>query len=521
MTRPPSAASFEAMASQLSEAARTIVRELLEAHYDRLVETAITFAQQDLADTRHEEESAALVRETFRAWRRFLVERDYGLLESFVTGVAHRCGSLGHQISSSQRGLLAFKKAIRPHLDALEPAARLDVVEGIDSVCERVLYDLSDAFQGEIVRQQMHLTQRAEAAREAQTAFLADIGHEVRTPLSSLLGFVDLIERSSGSASPEETGAYLLDLRDNARGLLNLVDDVVDLARLEAGRVHASPEDLDLWRLVEDVHRDVQARTNKQVGSFTRALPAHLPRYARLDGGKFARALRCVLRAAARLSPDEGEVHLTVTMPTPDRIVARITEQGEELLAVRRSWFEGLHQPSGRRGAGPGLAIAVARRLAGLMGGDLEVEGAPGGFTWRLWIAVAPLSELTTTAPPALPARSPLEHVLVVTGPETPEDILQEVFQDAGIGCAFVREGSRDVERRPDVVLADSPEGYDELSAHPHLEGVPWVAASADPSQEREDLLRAGAYEVLDKPLDIDDLVSALLSAAARPPLIE
>lgn len=508
-----------------SAQAREHLRVLLDREGAALQREAVEWVTREAVDLRGQrprEETEALVAESFAAWRRFLLEDDYGPLEQFLVRVTRFRGPQGFHISTPQRGLLAFKKVVRAHPGEAPLELQLELADWLDAAYERVLFDLSDAWQGELVRQHVHLTERAEAAREAQTAFLADIGHEVRTPLSSLMGFADLIEASQGAAPPEEIAAYLVNLKDSARALLGLVDDLVDLARLEAGAVRAHPEDLDLWRLVQDVHREVEPEAS-HLRAFSLSLPPHLPRYTRIDGGKLARCLRCVLLAALRLSPAHGEVDLRVTMPRGDRLTARVSERGGGSLAQRRAWFAGLQQASDRRGAGPGLAVALASRLAQHMGGDLEVEGGPGDFAWRIELPVAEVSDLTTTAPPSLPPAAPLREVLVVAAPDTSQDILQELFSDAGIECTFVAGTELAVTSRPDVVLADSSYGREELArltAHPTLRDVPWVVATADAATERTALLEAGAYEVLDKPLDIDELMGALISAAMRPPVV-
>lgn len=511
------------MSAGVSPAAREALERLLAAHRPALQATAtdwVTREAVDLRGRRPREETEQLVADCFAAWEAYLLRDDHRPLELFVARVVRLRGGLGFHISTPQRGLLSFKKAVRGRLGELPPELALELVDTLDAAYERELFFLSDAYQAEIVRQQAELAARAQEAREAQTAFLADIGHEVRTPLSSLLGFAELLGRGAGAASPDELAGYLANIRDNARALLDLVDDLVDLARLEARPGAAEPEDLDLWRLVRDVHGDVEAEARHHVRALTLDLPAHLPRYARVDGAKLARALKSLLRTAVHLSPPDGEVRTRVSMPRPGWLRARITDQGRTPLPQRQAWFAGLQQAPHHRGAGPGLAVAVAHRLAQLMGGQLDIEDEPDAIAWRLELPVDEIAELTTTAPPAIPPSKSLEHVLVVPAPDTPRALLEAVFEDAGVQCSFHDADGDPGEAPFDVVLADVAHGLaalPELVKQPALQDVPVVVATTSAAEHREALLEAGAYEVLDKPLDIDQLMGALLSAAARP----
>lgn len=513
------------MGPRLPDEAREALILLLDREGVSLRATAVDWVIResvDLQGRRPRAETEDLVERSFEAWRAYLLHDDYGPLEGFIQRVVSYRGAQDFHVSTPQRGLLSFKKAVRPHLQHKTPSLRLILVEALDEAYERVLFQLSDAFQEEVIRQHAALTERAESHRAAQTAFLANIGHEVRTPLSSLLGFAELIERTSGMVAPEELAAYMLNLKDNAHQLLDLVDDVVDLSRLEGGLVVAHPEDLDLWRLLTDVHQDLKGEADRRGVLYPLTIAPGLTRYARVDPGKLARALTCLLRAALRLSPPGCAVRTRVSLPRPGWLCAHIDEAGPVSLQDRLHWFEGLLQAPDHRGSGPGLAVAVARGLSQLMGGELTLQGEPGAFQWTLALPIADLEEVGSTSEVAVAPSRGLRHVLVVGDEQTPQSVLREFFTTAGITSSFCQDDTLAGRPYPDVVLADSSGHAPALGAlaeHPELKHVPVVVATPEASSLRVDLKRAGVYEVIDKPLDLDELMTALLDAAATPGL--
>ncbi len=511
------------MGPRLPAEAKEALRSLLARDGAELRARAVDWVIResvDLQGRRPRGETVDLVERSFAAWQDYLLVDDYGPLEEFIAQVVSYRGAHDFHVSTPQRGLLSFKKAVRPCLDTERASLRLQLVDALDEAYERVLFQLSDAYQEEVIRQHVALTTRAENTREAQTAFLANIGHEVRTPLSSLLGFAELIEGTSGSVPAEELAGYMLNLKDNARQLLELVDDLVDLSRLESAHVAPQAEDLDLWRLITDVHEDLRAQASAQKLEYTLSIRDDLPRYARTDPMRLARSLRCALRAAIRLSRRAGHVQVRVRQQRSGWLEATIDDNGQVDLPTRQQWFDGLLQAPDQRGSGPGLAIAVSSRLAQVLGGALSVAGHPGSFRWTLEVPLQELQDVGSTAEVAPEAAPPLRHVLVVGDERTPNGVLQDFFATAGISSAFSPHHALASADTADVVLADTnsdARSLGAIAAQPHLKDIPVVVATACAAGHRSHLLQAGAYEVIAKPLDLDELMTALLSAAAAP----
>ncbi len=510
------------MGPHLPEEAREALHTLLESEADALRAAAVQWVSREAVDLHGQrDEIIALVECCFSAWKAYLLDNEYAPLERCVHE-AVSWGKHGQQrMSTPQRALLSFKKAVRPRLANKSPSLRLVLIEALDEAYERVIFQLSDAFQEEIVREHVALTKRAEQSREAQTAFLANIGHEVRTPLSSLLGFAELIERNAGMVEAEELAAYLHNLKDNAHHLLNLVDDVVGLSQLESGEMIPQAEDLDLWRLAQDVHSDLKPEALTRVAAFTLDISAALPRYGRLDGAMLARALRSILRAALRLSTRDAHVHTRLVKGMDGQLTAWIEDNGSERIEDRRAWFSGLQQTPNRRGSGPGLAIAVASQLCKILDGRLSVDETRSGFVWVLQIPFAELEDADSTAQVSAPASSPLAHVLILSDSQTPQDVLKEFLATSGMSCAFGQHDRLNAQPRPDVIFTDTTSEISRtlqaLATHNELKYIPVVVATAHAPHQRAELMESGVHGVLSKPLDLDELMNALLDAVASP----
>jgi CheY-like chemotaxis protein len=444
-------------------------------------------------------------------WRALLLDDDPAGLAAWV----RRPRPDGVSFDSMQAALLTPVRAALPHLAAEAPSAA------------QALLEAALAWQGRLAAAQVDradaaalgLASEAEASRAARATFLGHVGHEVRTPLSSILAFTQLLKAQGAHIGPEELAQCLDSLDEQAQRLMNLLDDVVELAHLDAGLAGPAPEDLDLWRLLRDVRQDASP------GGGHLDISAGVRRYARVDGRRLARALRGVLRTAHRLSPEPAAVRARVDLDPQGNLRVRITDGGDEPLAVRRGWFAGFQGADQRQGLGPGLAIAVAARLLRSLGGELEVEARAGGPA--AWVATVPLSELadvaTTAETPLAPPR-PLERLLVVAAPDTPRELLRELCGSLGVETRFVtiEELAEGASPRPDVILAEAHPPLavlERVSATRGLEAIPVVVTGAfGGGPSRAELRQAGVFEVLERPLDLDELTTALMDAASFTP---
>ncbi|MCC6556499.1 MAG: response regulator [Polyangiaceae bacterium] len=231
---------------------------------------------------------------------------------------------------------------------------------------------------------------QAESASQAKSAFLANMSHELRTPLNSILGFAQLLERDRGLS--EQHRESVLIIEKSGEHLLGLINDILEMAKIEAGRLTLSESGFDLHALLSDIEEmfGVQARRKGLELILDRG--PEVPRFVRADHAKLRQVLinllgnalkftskgRVLLRVWARQvsRPDEGEA------PGWARLLFEVSDTGrgiapEELGAL----FQAFSQAGGGREArqGTGLGLAISRELVRLMGGDIRVESEPGG----------------------------------------------------------------------------------------------------------------------------------------------
>ena len=231
--------------------------------------------------------------------------------------------------------------------------------------------------------------EQAELASRAKSDFLASMSHELRTPLNAIIGITEMLKEDAADDGRAELAEPLGRILRAGRLLLELINEVLDLAKIEAGKLELHPEELDLDALLEDVMETAEPLADKNRNRLVLERPARLGRFVadpvRLrqivlnllsNACKFTEAGTVTLEA--RRAP-EGGIHLAVR----DTGVGIAPERMGRLFRE----FSQAGEPGQRRYGGTGLGLAISRRLARLMGGDIEAESEPGRgstFTVRL-----------------------------------------------------------------------------------------------------------------------------------------
>jgi signal transduction histidine kinase len=258
-------------------------------------------------------------------------------------------------------------------------------------------------------------------ANRAKGEFLANVSHELRTPLAAIVGFVDLLRDGAyGELTPRQVGPVER-IESSANHLRELVEQVLDLAKMAAGRLEVHTELIKLRPFVIDVASEVEPLITEKGLTFSIAIPATLPRIA-TDPTHLRQILVNLLGNAIKFTP-QGSVTLRAAL-VPDGEVARFAAAANRhpLLASGGSWvalqvadtgigiaekdlvrvFEEFEQVNaGPRGdsarRGTGLGLAISRRLARLLDGDITVESVPGkGSAFTVWL---PADSPTPPAP--------------------------------------------------------------------------------------------------------------------------
>ncbi|MBQ0929562.1 response regulator [Ideonella sp. 4Y16] len=369
---------------------------------------------------------------------------------------------------------------------------------------------------------------RAEAANEAKSAFLATMSHEIRTPINGVLGLARLVRRLP--ADQTERREELLDLLSGAATeLSDLVNDVLDLSRLEAGKLSLRPATIDLHRLAESCLRAPATLGRERGLTLTLQIAPDVPRHVVTDPLRLRQILDNLLGNALKFT-DRGEIVLALRLAAPDRLAMEVRDSGigvaPEMRARLFQPFEQADATRRRRHGGSGLGLSICAEIARLMGGRIEHQDADGGGS--RFIVELPL-ELPAQLPavPAEPApHEPLRglRVLLVEDNTVNMMVASALLAEQGAEVLEAADGeqalalARQHGAAIHAVLMDlhmpGMDGFETTDALRALPGAPaWpvLALSASVlSAERERARAHGMADFLVKPIETEELVRAL-----------
>ena len=383
------------------------------------------------------------------------------------------------------------------------------------------------------------VSQSALHSRDAQSRFIATMSHELRTPLNTVVHAASLIDTAALDASDRQ---LMHALRANASALLQRVNDVLDVAAIDAGRLHFSREPFLVANVLGQV-RDVVGPLAHQRGVRLRVVQGRGLDDALLgDPGRIAQVLINLGTNAVKFTPAGGDVGIEVRLADngliQPRLLCTVSDTGSGVPdEMKTRIFEPFYQTSDglvRRHDGTGLGLHIVRSICQQLGGRVAVGDNPGGgsiFTAALPLeraapeqaVVEPLD--TVTALDAHRARVPAITCLVVDDNRASRDTLGHLLRRAGHRVLFAGNGEEGLQamegpHRPDLVLLDMhmPDlsGLDVLARRRPRKDMPVVMLSADSDPEAiEQALAHGAAAYLTKPVSIERLLALLRQVAA------
>ena len=297
----------------------------------------------------------------------------------------------------------------------------------------------------------------AEQASAAKSHFLAHLGHEIRTPMTGLLGMAELLQRTP--LEPRQL-SYVGGIRTSGEHMLRLVNDALDLARVEAGQLRLEQAAFDPQRVLHDV-ADVGHALAAQKGiGFLVRLPVRPPVAVVGDAQRLRQILLNIVNNAIKFT-EVGGVTLELVAAGPGEQRFRISDTGPGMdAAMQARLFQQYSQDAnGRTKGGSGLGLAISGELARLMGGHISVETAPGRgstFTVSLHLPAAP-AEMPAAAVQVAPAAA--LDVLLVDDDPTVAQVLTELLQSLGHTVRHAPQALAALAevalRRPQLVLLD------------------------------------------------------------------
>ncbi|WP_434481953.1 HAMP domain-containing protein [Streptomyces sp. NBC_01340] len=443
------------------------------------------------------------------------------------------------------------------------------------------LQDRSDELQSqqaELQRSNAELEEKAAllaTSSQYKSEFLANMSHELRTPLNSLLILARLLSDNPDGHLSDQEVQFAATIHRSGSDLLQLINDILDLSKIEAGRMDVRPKKLPLIKLLDYVHATFRPLTLDRGLAFEVTVGEDVPREMYSDEQRLQQILRNLLSNAIKFTAT-GRVELRVNrLKDPDHAFTR--ENSDDVIAFAVSdtgigiaaeklpvIFEAFQQADGttnRKYGGTGLGLSISREIAGLLGGRIIAESAPGkGSTFTLYVPV--ISPGHTATGPAPEDHRPLVPEQLSTAPYTSHDTddswptptkleawkagragqvlpgrrvlivdddirnvfaLTHVLGRVGMPVLYAengREGIETLERNPDVelvlmdIMMPEMDGYETISAirrTPRWTGLPIVALTAKAMPgDREKSIARGANDYVPKPVDVDQLLTVV-----------
>ncbi len=368
-------------------------------------------------------------------------------------------------------------------------------------------------------------------ATRAKSDFLANMSHELRTPLNAIIGYSEMLQEEMEDLGHTDLIPDLERINSSGQHLLVLINDVLDLSKIEAGKMELFLEDFDIQELVDGVVTGIQPMA-AQNSNRVKVNYLNDPGTARADATKVRQSLLNLLSNSSKFTK-QGEITLDVSIEASDegeQVIYKVTDTGigmtKEQMGRLFQEFSQAETSISREYGGTGLGLALSQRFTQMMGGDITAESTYGSgsvFTIRMPRVVeeAPAAESPDEVAPAasITGKGIGTKVLVVDDDESVRDLLERFLTKEGYVVSLA-PGGRDAlkmakEIRPDVITLDvlmpDVDGWTVLSslkADPEVKDIPVIMLTI--VEDKTTGFRLGADEFLTKPIDRDQLFALL-----------
>jgi len=458
---------------------------------------------------------------TFSDYIRYIGARgEFGENADIEVELAKRLKLLAHSHS--------FERT-RPDGTVLE--VRRDPVAGGGFIA--IYTDITERKRAE--KQLLEAKEAAEAASKVKSSFLANMSHELRTPLNAIIGYSELLAEDAQDRGDEPSIKDLQKIQAAGKHLLGLINDILDLSKIEAGRMDLYLERVSLARLVDEVRTIVDPMVHKNGNTLVIDCPADIGQL-NTDFTKLKQCLINLIGNAAKFT-SKGTVTLRLSRQDktggPSSIRFDIADSGigmsEEQIGRLFKAFTQADSSTTRNFGGTGLGLTITKHFCAMMGGDIAVTSQPGqGSTFTVVLPDQVAEPHAEHAPMGLPeataGHTPSAiNVLVVDDDLAVHDVLAQTLGKEGYALTHARDGAEALEimrkTPPDIVTLDvmmpKVDGWSVLGimkSEPELEHIPVIMLTI--VDDRNLGFSLGASEFMTKPIDRNKLIAVLRKLA-------
>lgn len=374
---------------------------------------------------------------------------------------------------------------------------------------------------------------QAEAANRAKSTFLANMSHELRTPLNAILGFSQVLERSQGLTPEERENLHII--RNSGQHLLTLINDILEISKIEAGHTTLQTGSFDLHDLLDELKDLIGLRAESKGLHFLCEYGQELPRYVRTDEAKLRQILVNLLSNGVKFTAQGGIALRVEHRPTAQgvRLHFAVEDTGAGISAEE---IETLFDPfvqtatSWQSPEGTGLGLAISQQFAELLGGRIEVQSVVdkgSTFSLELTVSLAAVEEVDRNKRPnrrvvGLEPGQPTYRILVVDDRWENRRLLRQLLEPLGFAIEEAADGRDGVETwrqwQPHLIWMDMRmpvlDGYEatrQIKATPEGKQTKVIALTASAFEEdRQKVLAAGCDQFVRKPFRDEDIIDAL-----------